>query len=101
MDIAKTILAQLGGSRFRAMTGAKDFLSTERGLIFGLPRYPGVRTNKVRITLDADDTYSVEFMRIAKKAGVPTVTTLDTISGVYADNLREVFEGYTGLATAL
>lgn len=101
MQVAETILDQLGGNRFRAMTGARDFVGSERNLTFGLPRYPGLKINKVRVTLDESDTYTVEFMRLARRGGVPTITTLEAVSGVYADSLREVFERQTGLATSL
>ena len=35
--IATTILQQLGGSRFIAMTGAKNLVAEENALIFRLP----------------------------------------------------------------
>lgn len=35
--IAETILSQLGGRRFIAFTGAKEFVAIESGLMFRLP----------------------------------------------------------------
>jgi GTP:adenosylcobinamide-phosphate guanylyltransferase len=55
------------------------------------------RINHVKITLDPSDTYTVEFGRIWGT----NYKVLDTISDVYVENLREVFEGRTGLATSL
>ncbi|MGI9949502.1 hypothetical protein [Vibrio hyugaensis] len=37
LRIANTILAQLGGNRFIVMTGAKQFVAIEQGLMFTLP----------------------------------------------------------------
>ena len=36
--IAQTILTQLGGNRFLAMTGAKDLVNTGKGLQFAIGR---------------------------------------------------------------
>jgi hypothetical protein len=96
MSIASTILSQLGGNRFVAMTGAKNLVDNGNGLGFAIGRNSS-RANLVRVTLAADDTYTVEFYRFAKLEGVKLATT----AGVYCDALRSVFEGYTGLATSL
>ena len=57
--------------------------------------------NKVRITLDPSDTYTVEFMKIRKRHGVPQVETVKKTEGIYCDMLREVFTCYTGLTTRI
>ena len=36
MSIAKTILEQLGGNKFRVMTGAKNLMGFENGLVMKL-----------------------------------------------------------------
>ena len=97
--VADTILQQLGGHRFRCMTGAKNFLAGDAALIFTLPRFAGVKVNKVVVTLDADDTYTVNFYRLTKRG--LNCETLATVAGVYGDNLRDVFTAKTGLLTAL
>ena len=97
--VADTILQQLGGHRFRCMTGAKNFMFGDAALIFTLPRFAGVKVNKIGITLDADDTYTVNFYRLTKR-GI-NCETLATVAGVYGDNLREVFTAKTGLLTTL
>jgi len=58
--IAQTILAQLGGKRFLAMTGAKNLLAGEDYLAMSLPgSLTKGRVNKIRIRLAADDTYTL------------------------------------------
>ena len=95
MSIAKTILSQLGGSRFVAMTGAKDMMDTGNGLQFSIGRGASNKANKVRVTLLQSDTYKVEFFRWnARKLDMAIVGDVD---GVYADALRQVFTSHTGL----
>lgn len=101
-QVAETILQQLGGGRFRAMTGARDFLalSNGTGLSFKLPGTPGfVRDgiNYVRVNLDATDTYTMEFCRV--RAG--KMTTKAERSGLYAMDLQHTFRSITGLDTFL
>lgn len=100
LTVAHTILEQLGGSRFIAMTGAKHFLGTERELQFALPRsalaLDGI--NVVVIRLDPSDTYTVRFLRMGRGSRVKTIKE---VSGVYADMLVNLFESTTGLRTVL
>ena len=100
MEVANTILEQLGGRRFRVMTGAKDFVGGENSLMFRLPSTPhfvkdGI--NKVRITLEPSDTYKIEFFKIR---GVKFKTVAET-RDIYFDQLQEVFTRHTGLTTRL
>jgi MoaA/NifB/PqqE/SkfB family radical SAM enzyme len=98
MTVANTILEQLGGRRFRAMTGAKDFMGGERSLSFKLPaRFAKDGINAVQVTLDASDTYSVGFFRVRGTA-IKLVAKMDD---VYADALAGVFTKVTGLDTRL
>lgn len=105
-DIASTIWKQLGGGKFKAMTGAKDVLALTEGnggLRFSLPtgfsQKDGKSTgiNRVFIRLNASDTYDVEFGGARGKNYTVRATTED----IYADNLREVFTRYTGLDTSM
>ncbi len=97
-QVAETILAQLGGQRFIAMTGAKDFVGNDTMLMFALPgRMAKNKANKCRITLNPMDTYDLEFFRIRKLMLVVT----ETIAGVYAEDLQRVFTKATGLDTHL
>lgn len=102
MQIAQTILNQLGGSRFIAMTGAKNLLAIKDGLQFHLPaRLAKDGINCVRILLEPTDTYKVEFGRIANVQRVPTYKVKTTTEMVYADKLAATFSQATGLATSL
>lgn len=100
MSIAQTILAQLGGSRFMAMTGAKNFLDCGQALQFDLPaRFAKGGINKVRVTLEPSDTYTVSFLKYRPRA--LDCQTVAEVSEVYADSLRQVFTRETGLDTHL
>jgi hypothetical protein len=96
--IATTILDQLGGRRFIAMTGARNFIAGANDLSF---RIPGTMTrrriNAVRITLEPTDTYSVVFFAIR---GV-TVKEVSKHEDIYADMLGELFRDVTGLETRM
>lgn len=104
--IAATILQQLGGAKFKVMTGASKFafLSAKAGgapyggLTFSLPSsFAKGGINRVTIRLNSMDTYDLEFGRIR---GV-NYTVQSTAEGVYVENLQEVFTDRTGLDTSL
>ncbi len=98
LTVAQTILAQLGGARFRAMTGASSFSSGPNTLGFRLP--PRSAKNGIKavvVTLDPSDTYTVVFLKVSKLA----VVKVREVSGLYADQLCEVFTETTGLYTSL
>lgn len=104
LQVAKTILAQLGGRRFTVMTGAKDFLGSEaeKNLSFRLPsRFAKNGINKVIITLDWTDTYTVEAMKITKGRNGYRATTIEKRDSVYVEDLQKVFMALTGLDTKL
>ena len=89
--IANTILQQLGGPMFVALTGAHDMTTDGRSLSI---RFKGSKVaNHLAITLEPSDTYTVTFSRIGR--GGVTVTSED--HDVYADMLRDIFEYHTGL----
>lgn len=61
--IAKTILEQIGGGRFIAMTGSKVFIDLGNGLRMNLTRNK-TSANRLAILLDeATDTYIMRFYR--------------------------------------
>jgi len=100
-NTAQTILSQLGGNRFIAMTGCSNFGSTPNSLSFKLPR--GCVKNKAThcvITLDASDTYTVEFVKCNMRATVYRQVVAET-SMVYAESLTELFTAATGLEVRL
>lgn len=95
------LLQQLGGSRFKAMTGARDFVYDDeaRTLTFRVMRNERKVTH-VRITVEPSDTYRVEFLRVVTRGGY-RVDTLRDDAGVFVDSLRHVFERGTGLYVSL
>jgi hypothetical protein len=97
LEVANTILAQLGGAgRLRMMTSAKDFLGDDKSLSFRIGKNArGV--NKVKVTLNPSDTYTVEVFRV--RAG--TVKALGSASDVYAESLVRNVEALTGLYLTL
>jgi hypothetical protein len=97
LQIANTIIDQLGGRRFKAMTGAKNFLALDSGVSFMLPSYPGVQCNAVRVILEASDTYTVEFLRVWGRS----LKSLSVHSDIYAEDLSGLFERQTGLRVSL
>ena len=95
-QVAKSILAQLGGTgRLIAMTGAKHILWDVDSVCF---KFKGSRkANYCKITLDASDTYTVEFGRVKKF----DYAVKASFSGIYADSLVSVFESTTDLRLSL
>ena len=99
-QVAQTILSQLGGNRFVAMTGCSNFLSDTHSLSFKLPRGCKNKATHCTVTLDASDTYTVEFVKCNMRAAVYRQVVAKT-SMVYADQLCELFTAATGLYTRL
>ena len=95
-NIAKTILQQLGGNKFIAMTGAKNLGFTNNGLQMKIGRNSKGITHVI-ISLKSTDTYDVEFI---KMRGVNR-KVVKKLKGVYADQLGKIFTKYTGLRTRL
>jgi hypothetical protein len=94
-NVAQTILAQLGGRKFIAMTGAKNLMAGDNSLQFAIPT--SNKINRVRITLTPADTYTVEFFNVRGYE----FKLLSTHDDVYCDQLADVFESSTGLVTTL
>lgn len=89
---AHETLRQLGGlGCLRALLGCKGAHHTDEGRGLCLSIMKGFH---VKITIDADDTYSV---RVMKVRGAKILKSID-LSGIYADGLHEVLERETGLA---
>lgn len=103
MIVANTILQQLGGNRFIAMTGASNFVGSEKGLSFrmksrGICR-PTNKSNICRITLRGDDTYDMEFLNMNSRT--LDMKDISKHEGLYADMLCSIFTDETGLDTRL
>lgn len=95
--IANNILAQLGGNEFLAMYGVKSMVYGENSLMFAIGRGALNKANKVRVTLAADDTYTVEFFLVR---GI-NCTEKGKSEGVYDNSLRQVMKNATGFDTSL
>ncbi len=97
MNVATTILTQLGGQQFIAMTGAYHLVGLDDGLQFS---FKGCKfANKCRITLDRiSNTYSMEFFKVDNYAYDQKGKTLECI---YASALQSNFTEATGLDCTL
>lgn len=108
MTVAQIIYQQLGGNKFVVMTGSKNFLDDGNTLRMALAKNAS-KANRLWITLEADDTYTMRFFRYtAPRYSTKTYTFSDekitevrTIKGVYCDMLQELFTEVTGLYTRL
>jgi hypothetical protein len=94
MEIAKTIIEQLGGTgRLSVMIGANAFVADTNNVMFG---FKGCRKfNKIRITLNGLDLYDVELMKYSPSK--LEITKTETVENVYADQMKELIEDRTGL----
>lgn len=108
MNVPKIILEQLGGQRFIVTTGSSHFVGDGCTLRMNLSKNIS-KANRLFITLDADDTYTMRFFHYtAPRFNTKTYTfteekvkNIKEISGVYCDMLSEIFEQTTGLYTRL
>lgn len=103
MIVVDEIYRQLGGGKFKVMTGANTFGGSpeQRGqLSFRLPKAKN-GINTVYITLTAADTYDIEFCRVSHRMGVFKKVVKEACEGIYNDQLQEVFTRVTGLYTRL
>ena len=94
---AKELLQQLGGNKFKAMTGAKDFGIGSDGLHFKIGRNAKSISH---IVIDYDrgkDLYNMKFLRV--RAG--KIKVVKKVKGVYNDMLGNVFKMHTGMNVRL
>jgi len=95
-EIARTILAQLGGNKFCAMTGVKNLGFGDRCLIFKIGKNCK-QVNHVTVTLEGSDLYTMTFQWVTKKKN----TVKAKYEGVFCDQLQELFTEATGMYTSL
>jgi len=98
MEVGRTILEQLGGNRFLAMTGAKP-IGIKNGLKLQLKMTTVKIGKNLEITLNGNDLYDLAFYNIDKKTYDKVVKK--EIKDLYCDQLVEIFERETGLFTSL
>ena len=92
---AGEMLKQLGGNKFIAMTGAKNFAVGPKGASFKIGRN-SKNVNYVRIDLK-NDLYDMEFIQM--RAGKMKVKS--KVKQIYADQLQQMFTKHTGMYTSL
>jgi hypothetical protein len=103
MQIAQTILQQLGGRQFTMMVGAKSLETmtdgaANGGLAFQFGTGAKNKANRVRIAYDyGSDLYNVEFGKIYRSQW----KTVSKHEGIYADMLQDLFTEETGFFTTL
>jgi hypothetical protein len=97
MRVAETILSQLGGNRFRVMTGAKNFAATDNSLRMKIGRNK-TNANYMEVSLNMLDLYDITFAKVTKMGEMKSVKTYENI---YNDMLVEIFESHTGMYTSL
>ena len=115
-EIGNTIIAQMGGyGKLQAMIGAKNFTYSRSGeMTFQFSMFK--KAQYCRITyLEGKDLYKMEFVKVSKKReklGVVdgkdfyiTTTqppkTVQVYDDIYNDQLKPLFEDYTGLHLSL
>jgi hypothetical protein len=88
-EIAQTILSQFGGNKFVVMTGAKNFVAIENGIRFNIGRN-GSKANMVKVVLDLDDTYTMQFIKIGKAVNPYTIMMRYADKGLSEQEFNEV-----------
>lgn len=95
-QIAETILEQLGGARFIAMTGAR--VSRDgASLCVKLPTPRGLAGFGFNVTLNGLDLYDVTFVRMRRNYKVDQ----KSFENAYHDQLQSIIAKETGLALSL
>jgi len=95
--IAKEILNQLGGNKFIVMTGSKNFIDGGNYLSMKLSRN-SANAQYLVITIEWSDTYKMEFFSLNKN--YERIMKAE-FSGVYNDQLQQIFTKVTGLYTRM
>lgn len=107
VEEAYTILLQLGGRRFLAMTGADHLMAAGRSASNPNPwlrlnlRRNQAQVNRLKITLMPTGTYKVEFYHQQLVDSVPVITHAQTFEMVYGEDLPALFTSVTGYDTHL
>lgn len=92
-QVAKTILQQFGGNKALTMLGGQAMiLPGGKALGIKWPNKKRSKGNYVEIELQSDDTYDMTFYNLSMKAK----KKVKEYKGIYADQLRDIFEQQTG-----
>lgn len=98
-QIAATILRQIGGRRFVAMTGSHDFINLGNGLRMSLSRNKTSANRLEIIYAECADLYNMRFYRqsFIRKTFECQTKDIKTYEGVYWDMLEDIFSEVTGM----
>lgn len=99
-QIVDTIIQQLGGRQFQAMTGGKFVATNDNTLTVVLPRY----TTFTVMYDQGADLYKVGMGRMVSNSRSKDwgkMKILHSADGVYAEDLQELFTEWTGLYTRI
>ena len=100
-QIAQTILQQLGGNKFIAMTGAKNLGFDSKGSKTTLSFKIGKNSRNINYVkvdyISGKDLYDMSFFRL--RAG--QLKLIKKVSSIYGDQLQKFFTKNTGLYTRL
>ena len=81
------------------MVGAHNFVADHEANYVQFSFKSCRKANKCRITLNADDTYTLTFFKFNRKSfECPQV---HEVEGAYCDMLKDCFESFTGLYLSL
>lgn len=97
MQVANTILQQLGGNKFLTMTGSHNLGATDNSLQMKL-RKSNSKAQYLVIALQPNDTYKMEFVKINRNFDR---TIVKEYNDVYFDQLQKLFTEETGMYTSL
>jgi hypothetical protein len=97
MQVAQTILQQLGGNKFIAMTGSSKFVAGDNYINMKLTRNM-CKAQYLKIELNSMDLYDMTFYKVDKDLNRKVVAES---KGVYCDMLQNIFTAKTGLYTTL
>ena len=98
-EVAQAIYSQMGGGEFRRMTGAQVMHSSGVLLITLKRGMAKNRANHCSIELAPSDTYTMTFSSRGRRKGQFYDREISRHEDLYCDQIREVFERETGLAT--
>jgi hypothetical protein len=93
-QIAETILEQLGGQKMFRMIGVKRIGIGTHSVVLHFTARALEGINKINVTLDPSDTYTVQFFRSTVKGD----DLKYEINDIYNDQLIPLIENKTGLA---
>lgn len=95
--VADEIYRQLGGPKIIGMLGAKNFSYGTNALSFWIGRGAKKGINRIKITLNKNDEYDVEF---AKMRGLD-YNVLETAKNIQVSKLKDTIRQHTGMELSL